>query len=377
MCKEGSMTFTEGVAGLILGGLVGVVLGVVFEDPLQRLYLRARRRLMRPTLGNPRLTGDEFRLGPVVTDCVIVEGDGESVIQEGSVYIAVNTDDVQLPPDMAPWRDEVEARELAKRSAGQPAAWNGLLYAIERFTVARTPLEEQPEVYLRFQHADFFTFLAAQQLDRALADGTTPRQRYIANRPLNEVPSFVSCGMGVNIVLITKDHQVLFSRRSDSVALFPSQWSVSANESVSRSIDSQGRSAPNLYGVARRGLQEELGIAPGTYDLALLAFHVASEKHLWGCDFIARATSETAESLRERLTRGRADAWEHSDHEFVRFTPKDVLRFVLTKALRREFTSMGPAIFYLALVNEFGRDRVERDAASVIKEIEREPGLRR
>lgn len=353
------MELTDGIVGLLIGGFLGVVLGVIFEEPLQRVYLRTRRRLARPTHGNPRLSGGEFRLGPLSTDCIIVEGDGESVIEESSIYVAVNTAEVVLPDDMKAWRDEVEAREEARRSDGEAAAWNGALYAIEKFSVARTPLDERPEVYLRLQHSDFYTFLAAQQLDRALPDGTTPRQRYIANRTLSEIPAFVSCGMGVNVVLITKDQQVLFSRRSDTVALFPSLWSVSANESVSRAIDSQGRSAPNLYGVARRGAQEELGLGPDEYELRLLAFHLATEKHLWGCDFVARLSTLTAEHLRERWTRGRPDSWEHSAHEFVPFNPRDVLRFVLTKGLRREFTSMGPAIFYLALVNEI-RTRASR-----------------
>ena len=46
------------------------------------------------------------------------------------------------------------------------------------------------------------------------------------------------------------------------------------NEALSRSLDSQGRTPPRLYDVARRGLLEELGLEGSEYLLELLAFDV-------------------------------------------------------------------------------------------------------
>lgn len=370
------ISILTGPLGLLAGTIPGLIIGVIFEDKLTALWARTRRTLTRNSRGNPEFNRAAFKMGPLVTDCVIIEGDGENVIDEDCVYVAVNSTEVSLPAEMVRWKQEIAEREAEKKSNGEPYAWNGPNYGIERFAVGRTPLDEKPEIFLRLQNSDFFTTLATQQLDRPLQDGSTPRQKYIANRPLSDVPSFMACSLGVNVVLVTSDGQVLLSKRSPDVALFPGLWSVSANEAVSRSIDSAGRTAPNLYGVARRGLNEELALNSNEYDLRLLAFHVATQTNLWACDFIARLKDLTAEQLRERWTRGQADKWEHSEHAFVTFEPKLVIEKLMSEGVKGEWTTMAPAIFYLALVNEFGRERVERAVARASAQIQKNPWYR-
>ena len=161
-----------GPVGLLVGGVIGLVLTVLFEDQLKSLRAtrlrRLRLRLVRPAAHEE---GGGFAMGPLRSGLHIVEGDGEAVIPEDGIYVSVDPDDVELPDEVAEWRQEIAEREAAKRERGEDAAWNGPSYAIERFVISRRPEEETPEIFIRLRSADFFTFLATQQLDRPLRDG--------------------------------------------------------------------------------------------------------------------------------------------------------------------------------------------------------------
>jgi hypothetical protein len=103
----------------------------------------------------------------------------------------------------------------------------------------------------------------------------------------------------------------------------------------------------------------------------MLAALVTTGKHLWTFAFIGRLKTTTAEELRERWTRGRPDRWEHSEHKFIDFDPGSAIRHIVETALQGGWTNWAPAVYYLALVNEFGRDRVERAVRRTTRGIER------
>ena len=135
---------------------------------------------------------------------------------------------------------------------------------------------------MTLEQSDYYTFLATQQLDRPLPDGKTPRQLYLDNVDVTSIPSFMSSSFGTYVAVITADNLALFSRRSGAVGAFPGRWDASANEALSRSLDSSGRTPPNLYDVARRGLCEELALCPTDYRIELLAFNIARHSNQWG-----------------------------------------------------------------------------------------------
>jgi len=301
---------------------------------------------------------------------VIVEGDGENPIPENAISISIDHAPVALPKEMARWREQVAAEmETARTSGGKPV-WNGPNYAIAAFSISRDPLVESPEIFLRLQHSDYYTFLTTQQLDRAFLDGTTPRSRYIDSfENLTDVPAFMASSFGTNMAVVTKDLYLVVSRRSNLVGTSPNLWSSSANEALSRSIDSKGRDVPNLYDVARRGLAEELAIDRTECRLDMLAFTIDVKTHQWGGLFIARLPELTMKGLRARWTRGVSDRWEHAEHAFIPFTVKAVGEYVLDPARVSAWTSVGPPLYYLALVNQYGRPTVEHGMADVVKRV--------
>ena len=194
----GGIDLGNGVVGAVLGMLVAVL----FQDPLQNGWYRLRARSKSAVRGLRRQEESSpvwgtFSLGPLHTSALIVEGDGESSISAQSVYIQVLDQEIELPPDMVGWRAEIEEESARLQAEGRTPLWNGPRYAVETVGISRTALDEQPEIHLRLRPTDYYTFLAAQQLDRRLSDGTTPRSRYLDPEDPLSAPAFLQCSLAV------------------------------------------------------------------------------------------------------------------------------------------------------------------------------------
>lgn len=362
------------VANRVVGAVLGMLVAVLFQQPLQNGWYRLRTRSTR-AVRSLRLREESspawrtFSLGPLHTSALIVEGDGDSSIPGEAVYIQVLDEEVELPSDMADWRAEIEEESTRLRAEGRTPLWNGPRYAVESFDVSRTALDEQPEVHLRLRPTDYYTFLAAQQIDRRLPDGATPRSRYLDPDDPLRAPAFLHCSFAVNIAVVTADDMVVVSRRSDRVRMAPGVWNSSVNEGMSRHIDSSGRSAPDLHAVARRGMREELSIEPHEYSLELLAFVLDIDKRHWSAHFYARLNDLTREGLQSRMSRGVADRWEHQTIDYVPFRPVTVIKYMLRADRIHRWAPLAPALFHLALVHVYSRTPVERAGAQIVRRI--------
>ncbi|MER5931239.1 caspase family protein [Streptomyces sp. NPDC002054] len=310
---------------------------------------------------------EPFTWGPMRTDLLIVEGDGESVIPETSLHVRAVDEDVELPDELAEWRDEIAVEQDGLKAAGKPYFWNGLNYAVERITIGRVAETESPEIYIQFQNSDYYTFLATQQLDRQFRDGSTPKSRYIDPHedPLDVEP-FMSSSFGTNVAVITRDEKLIVSRRSQMVGSHPGTWNSSANEALSRVVDNAARQAPSIFGVARRGLSEELALSADEYRLSMLALTIDKSTHQWGALFLAKLRRVTSREFVERRSRGVSDKWEHDRHELVDFEIEPVIRFIFDPERSGLWSPTAPGLFYLALVNKYGRVAVERESMRLL-----------
>ncbi|MFF4015591.1 hypothetical protein [Streptomyces sp. NPDC001843] len=362
------------VANGVVGAVLGMVCAVLFQQPLQDGWYRLRRRSSSAIRGLRRREESgpawrTFSLGPLQTSALIVEGDGEFPISAETVFVHVLDEEVELPADMTSWRDEIAEESERLRAEGRVPLWNGPRYAVESFDISRTALEEKPEVHLRLRPTDYYTFLAAQQLDRRLPDGTTPRSRYLdPDRPLT-APAFLQCSFAVNVAVVTADDMLVVSRRSERVRMAPGVWNSSVNEGLSRHIDSSGRSAPDLHAVACRGMREELSLEPHEYSLELLAFVLDTNKRHWSGHFYARLKELRSEDLQARMSRGVADRWEHDTIDYVPFRPAPVVRYMLREDRVHRWAPLAPALFHLCLVHVFSRASVERVEAQVLRRL--------
>ncbi|BCJ67455.1 hypothetical protein [Polymorphospora rubra] len=310
-----------------------------------------------------------FRLGPLKTSLIVLEGDGQHAIKKQNVHISVERRDVELPPEIAGWRAEIEAEQNANRDAGRLFRWNGPNYAISNFVISRLGIEEEPVIYINLQNSDYYTFLATQQLDRTMADGSTPRTKYIHSSDVWNLPPFMCSSFGLNVAVVTADEQLIFSRRSSIVGSSPGLWNSSANEALSRTLDAMGRSSPNLHEVARRGVAEELSIEPHEHRIELLAFHIDAATCQWGASFVAFLSHLTAEELVERISRGAPDKWEHEELDFTPFAPESVISYLLRDDRINQWAASAPGLFYMSLIRRFGKIRVERALTKVLADL--------
>ncbi|MER6319987.1 hypothetical protein ABT237_40515 [Streptomyces sp. NPDC001581] len=360
----------------VVGAILGVVFATLFQQGLHDAWFKVRRRsagMVRSITFREHQQGgawSTFALGPLHTSALIVDGDGHAVISPESVHIQVLDGDVELPAEMAAWREQIAAEEDRARETGDRVpVWNGPRYAVESLDVSRTALDEQAEIHLRLRPTDYHTFLAAQQLDRRFADGGTPRTRYLDPEQPLAAPAFLQCSFGVNIAVVTADHLLVVSHRSERVRTAPGVWNSSVNEGLSRRIDSSGRGAPDLHAAARRGMREELALEPHEFTLSLLAFVLDVDKRAWSAHYYARLNDLTGEQLRTRMSRGVPDRWEHQAVEYVPFRSAEVTRYLLRPDRIHRWAPVAPALFHLALVHVHGRASVERAEAQAVRRL--------
>ena len=362
-------SFLSGVwGGAIVGAVIGLLVTVLLENflidvktrGLQKATKRLALRRIQRTEAMRSSVPELFRLGDIQTSMYLIEGDGTAAISEHHISILVNDEEVILPVELREWRDEIASTQEARRKDHLSHFWNGPGYAISGFAVSRTLLDEEPEVFLRLKSTDYFSFLATQQLDRAFADGSTPRNRYLepfAKDPLR-VPEFMNLSFGTNVALITSDSKLVLGRRSKRVGSRPGVWNSSANEALSRTLDSRGRTAPNLYDVMRRGIDEELGVESSDYRLDMLAVHIDTQLHQWGANWIARCSLSEDQVVQHRAS-GTPDKWEHESLLMLPFAPTPVLAFLSQCDAQGSAAPNLYLLCYLALVNEYGRKTVE------------------
>jgi hypothetical protein len=363
---------SSGFVGLILGSILGLVLSVLAEDYLKKRRERLQRRIVRAIRArtlSPYRDVQTFRIGPLESPYLIYEGDGENVIAEQAVRCTVDDSFVDgIPSEVLEWRKEFADLQEERRRRGEHYFWNGPNYALVSVIPDRIGIDESPGISLRFRHSDYYTFQATQRLDTPLADGSTLRSRYLSGDPF-EAPDFMRSSFGLNIAMVSADDYLIVTRRSDLVGSSPGLINSSANEGLSRSLDSNGRTPPSLYNVARRGVSEELAIGADSYRLEMLAVTLDTQKHQWGAMFFAKAHDLTARDIQEQVSRGIPDRWEHKEILFIPHSIPDVLDFLLAEERRDQFSSVTPALFYFSLVRVFGRTRVEREIAKALRRL--------
>lgn len=305
-----------------------------------------------------------FRLGPIYSGYVAIEGDGSRVIIEDDVHVEVDPTMVELPDDLERRRAEIEA--ALPNEQDQPF-WEAPRYAVVSCRPGRFGDQEDPEVWLRLQHSTYLKFLATQQVDLPFSDGSTPRSRYLSCRSIPDMPAFMANSFGAHIAVVTADRRMVVVQRGHGLAVQPGLWSASVSEGLSRGLDGPDGAAPSIFALARRGLDEELRVDADEGTLELLSVGLCTTIHQWVALFVIRLYELTYDELADRLSRGSADPWELAQCEAVQFDPEVLLRYLIRPDRATRWTPAGPPAFYYALVREFGRATVDRTLERILR----------
>jgi hypothetical protein len=368
----GTSALSIGLICLVIGAALGTACGALFSEALRKRF-RLVGPLVRHSSAHDVLPNSHmyFNLGTLKTPTLILEGDGITAINEESVRVLVDNEPVILPAEIVEWKEEIAHEQAERKRKGEQYFWNGPKYAVVGFTAARDDISETPQISLRLKTSDYYTFLATQQLDRPMRDGSTLRSRYLSNGP-ETVPAFMNSSFGANVAMITKDQKLVVTKRSEALGSRPGAWNSSADEALSRSLDSDGETPPSLYDLARRGIDEELAVDREEYRLELLAIAIDTELQQWGATFAAYAHQLTGQDILDRRARGVADKWENDEIEMIDFTVDAVVQCIMNPDRRNNWAPMAPPLFYLALVNFYGKEFTERHCTKALRKYDRQ-----
>lgn len=352
----------ESMIGHLVSGLIGLIFGVLFEEPLkktrERVIRSLKRLIYRPKYSPKPL--ETFCFGDLATSWIVLDGDGVFEYTPDTIECSYGPTKEDLPLNLLERKRLIQQQEREKEQKGLPYRWNGRRYSLERFVIGRTRLEEDLRLQLHFRASDYYTFLATNMsLDEKASfgnDDITLREKYLHEVDWHKPIKFFSNAFGINLVVITSNRYLIIVQRSEYVGSRPGQFSVSVNEGLSRDLDRSDRSdAPDVYRCAIRGAIEELGIGLRRSDIRFLSFGVDTQHCQWGLLGMARTDQSVEQILRMRRA-GVKDKWENAQFYAVPLEIDAVVRFVLSNG---PWATAAPACIYHTLVHEFRRAKVD------------------
>ena len=253
---------------------------------------------------------------------------------------------------------DIAAREVL----GEDVPYDSEDFKLTRFHVSsRTVQLEEPRLVLHFAPTTYFRMLATDQhldVQETHAGRTyTLREMYASKadlrvRPVAEFATHWGVGLGV----ITADNLFLISERGNT-AVDAHVYFPSIAEGATRAKDSAGNGAPDHFSIARRGMQEELGVDLHQSELTWLSF--GANAVLCEYALIGRVDSKyTSEEIRRRRSAGLVkDGWESTAIHSIPFDPVEIARFCSDRT--RRFSPFAMVTIFHCLINEFGFEDVD------------------
>jgi 8-oxo-dGTP diphosphatase len=319
-----------------LGPLVfGAVIAVVIDHLLTPALARRRQRHSVAQARRHRKSFD-YAGRPLEFDGVDV---GVQVLF-GTLGRATRQDDVQSTLVPKPWTAPADLRDAAALYAARFGFYDGKVARlnkldVETYAVGRGDgLEERHRLRLEIVPTGYFDMLATNVALGPFTPATAPLLGGRGGLAATQLSNM----MGMDLTLITTDGDVPVFFRSARMAALERCWQTSSGETVQLPIDQDTDGRPNIFMTARRGLQEELGIAPELIDdLAVTAFVATPEYANVGVLMFATlplSTREFEARLNHHVMAAR-DNWEYSRHQMIPIDDVRALASALTDGDRR------------------------------------------
>ncbi|MFG6120942.1 hypothetical protein [Thalassobacillus sp. B23F22_16] len=350
---------------VLIGGIVGLLMGVILEDPLKKVWKKITRRfkllfVKRKEIIDPYY----FSLGNLITKFLVYDGDGEMTYSQQNLETRLNNSMIKLPPDLKKLKENFARKEDEKEKRGEKFSWNGPVLGLERFQITRSKLNEDMKVMFTFLPSDYYTFKALNsQLDTVLPDGKTVREKYILSHQDNEPIPYLSNAFGVGLVVITKDKQVILTKRSPDSGVRPGEMDISIIEGVHPFQDKDNYSqGPDLFNTAIRGAKEELGLTIKSSNIKYLGFGLDKEYYQWIILGVIHI-NESSEEIIKRRTRGISGKWEITSLIFKPFTIDSIVNVIKNEKM----WSTAKIALYWALIYEFPNRNVDKRISKAFK----------
>lgn len=362
----------------LFGFLFGVICDWLFKDHflsyLRRIDHRLRRRAIRKTR---KLQGDTILFGNKDTYVCAIDGDGISQFQTSNIICDLEPEEVSVPDKIACKIAQIEKEEMTKKEAGEAYAWNGKMAHIRKFNVTRTSDTEDNIIELKIQVTQYYHFMATTLVIykefQELGFDSPARRRFIGkfNKWRVKPPRDLVHGLPVNLVILTDDDQLVFSRRSKNVAIAPNVVSAAVNENIHPDHDYLGAgSRLDVDNFLKRALIQEVGWKDYEHsgdpddpkaDIRILAFVVDTGGVCYGLLGYAKLPITYAE-LKGCFNNFCKDRLEIDKLINVPFKLKEVCRFIHENEL---YNVVGVTVLYTMIHNRWNCARIDAEFAGL------------
>jgi len=264
---ESNCATWETLAHIVFGLVIGVILDWLVREPvverLHRYSLRRRQRRLEKWWHGHSGT---VRLGTRNTQVLIIDGNGAIEYKPRNIKCSYDATYILVPPGLAEDIKRIEVEQRQRTEEGKAAAWDGDIAHITTFSVERTPNEEDVILRLRLQKAKYFHFMAtnavlwAEYRKNGMLSATRSRFLGAFKDWATTSPPMLVNGLPINLLIVTLDKKLVFSKRSDNVAIGPNSWACPINENIHPDYD-RVQSEPRLDvgNLLTRSLAEEIG----------------------------------------------------------------------------------------------------------------------
>nr|MDO8044658.1 hypothetical protein [Candidatus Baldrarchaeota archaeon] len=363
------MNDLERVGEWFISGSIGLFLKIIYDNrkKIIKKLKKVKRKICKeePLIPQPHF----LNFGGIKTSWVVLDGDGISTYTPQSINMIYEPTPIDLPMDILELKARIQEEEKLKRERGEKSSWNGPRFCIKRFFIRRTEDYENLALDVVLGPSDYYTFLATYRyLDMDVSDirpdplktpnpyGKTLRERYLQNVNWKKPIPYLANSLSVNILAITSDEKIIFTKRSMEVDSCKGHYDFSYAESLHRVLDMSDGNKPDIYSCVRRGAFEELGVEVKNENIVLLDFGLSARQYSYALqgyieiDYTAKEVQDILRVIKAK------DRWEAAKIEFVDFNKLDkVLRYVYAHG---PWASPPLACIYFVLAKRFGHDKV-------------------
>ena len=249
---------------------IGLVIGVVIQDPLIKLkdkqLAKLSRRMTQKRMSKITAAIDnrgDIYIGSEAVHILLTAPNG---FAEKNIRCSLNSQDYsstlsnqldQIPHGLRPASTSAILNQISQFTPG-PGEWDGEKLALKFAQQSRTADgRETPIVDLEFGTSKYSAFSIISSLwknhfESIVAESHEPLD-------LDQVIPGLSHSFGVNLTLRTADNKLLLTTRSAKTNSGRQFRHIAVNEGLSIE-DRNSSKHPDLFACARRGVKEELGI---------------------------------------------------------------------------------------------------------------------
>lgn len=208
-------------------------------------------------------------------DCFAV--DDMITLTQSNAFIGWNRDEIFLTKLSAPLPipEDIETLRQEKLPTIQKNFINSSHYRLAAFTPAFSDRRGLEVTIAPIGFHDFYTlipFLDEPLLQSPHGTKISIREKYgqMAFTYTTGNTCSVPAPVALHCIIVTKDQQIIFMQRSNSVAFYPNHWSASFEETMdSPGMSPKGNKRPgdaDFFACAIRGIEEELGVTAEAID---------------------------------------------------------------------------------------------------------------